>query len=230
MDEKYLKTSWKQRILYVIIAILLLGITLTTYISIVLSGNKKSSTSSSDDSGYEELLQAKSAEITSAATEISGQYLDALKSYKSFVTGYNAETANSEGLKISDIAEGSGTEITEEWKDYYAYYIGWCADESVFDSSFDDFDNPTSLGTPLSGNIGLIDGWEQGVLGMKVGGVRLLTIPGELAYGESQEICGGTNSPLKFIVMAIEPGENYRKLMSEYEDIYAQYAASMSTN
>lgn len=231
MDEKYLKTSWKQRVLYVVIAILLLGITITTYIAIVLSGNKKSSTSSndSDDNGYETMLQNKANEITAAADNISGQYLDALKSYQSFVTGYNAEAANSEGLQISDIQEGTGTEVTGEWKDYYAYYIGWCADESVFDSSFDDYSNPTKLKAPLAGSMGLIDGWEQGVIGMKVGGVRLLTIPGELAYGETQEICGGTNSPLKFIIMAIEPGEDYRKLMSEYDDIYSQYTASMST-
>ncbi len=231
MDEKYLKTTWKQRILYVAIAVLLLGITITTYIAIVLSGNKKSTSSdNSDSSGYESLLQQKSEEISAAAKTLSGSYLDELASLKTFVTGYNAESANSEGLVISDVQEGTGTEITEEWKDYYAYYIGWCANEEVFDSSFDDYSNPTSLNAPLSGAIGLISGWEQGVIGMKVGGVRLLTIPGELAYGEDQEICGGTNSPLKFLILAIEPGEDYRKLMSEYEDIYSKYVSSMSTN
>lgn len=227
MDEKYLKTTWKQRILVILIAVLLLGITITTYISIVLSGNKKSTSTDTADSAYEAQLQAKADEISAAATELSSQYLDAFSSYRGNVAGYNATTANDEGLQVADIIEGNGTEITEEWKDYYAYYIGYCADETVFDSSFDSFEEPTALSTPISGTMGLIDGWEQGIIGMKVGGVRQITIPGELAYKDEQEICGGTYSPLRFIIMAIEPGENFRKLMSEYEDIYAQYVAEL---
>ena len=98
----------------------------------------------------------------------------------------------------------------------------------MFDSSFDSFENPTTLKSPISGNKSLIAGWSQGVLGMKVGGVRQITIPGELAYGETREICGGTNKPLRFIIMAIEPGEDYRKLNSELEEIIAEYSAASS--
>ncbi|MBR3323408.1 FKBP-type peptidyl-prolyl cis-trans isomerase [Candidatus Saccharibacteria bacterium] len=125
---------------------------------------------------------------------------------------------------------GDGTEVTSEWQDYFAYYIGYCADESVFDSSFDSYENPTTLKAPISGNQSLIAGWSQGVLGMKVGGVRQITMPGELAYGETREICGGTNKPLRFIIMAIEPGEDYRKLNSELNDIIAEYSAAASAS
>ena len=57
---------------------------------------------------------------------------------------------------------------------------------------------------------------------MKLGGVRQLTISGDLAYGDTQEICGGYNSPLKFIILAIEPDAQLAQLQSELEDIYNQ--------
>ena len=231
MDQSYLKTSWKQRLAIIAIAVLLLGITVATYIGLVISNNASKSSSSTDTSKTDEIYQrytAKSEELNALASSIASNYFDAMKGYKSNVKGYNEESANNSGLQKEDIKVGDGTEVTEEWKDYYAYYIGYCADESVFDSSFDSFENPTTLKSPISGNKSLIAGWSQGVLGMKVGGVRQITIPGELAYGETREICGGTNKPLRFIIMAVEPGEDYRKLNSELEEIIAEYSAASS--
>lgn len=231
MDQSYLKTSWKQRLAIIAIAVLLLGITVATYIGLVISNNASKSSSSTDTSKTDEIYQrytAKSEELNALSSSIASNYFDAMKGYKSNVKGYNEESANNSGLQKEDIKVGDGTEVTEEWKDYYAYYIGYCADESVFDSSFDSFENPTTLKSPISGNKSLIAGWSQGVLGMKVGGVRQITIPGELAYGETREICGGTNKPLRFIIMAIEPGEDYRKLNSELEEIIAEYSAASS--
>ena len=56
--------------------------------------------------------------------------------------------------------------------------IGWDT-KRQFDSSWD---RGEPLRFPLSG---VIAGWQQGMLGMKVGGTRLLVIPGELAYGST---------------------------------------------
>ena len=76
--------------------------------------------------------------------------------------------------------------------------------------------------------MGLIEGWTQGMKGMKIGGIRKITIPGELAYGDSMEICGGKNKPLKFIVMAVEKTDELAKMSEELEEAsmryqYAQY-------
>ena len=204
MNQKELKTSLKQRIFIILIAILMLGSTLAVYISIVLTGSKSNDTSSETDqqlAALQEQYQAKQAELQSASQPLSDQYLSEFSQYTSRVRAYNATTANTSGLQTIDLKEGTGATL-EEGTDYLAYYIGWCADESIFDSSLDDVANPTLLGAPIPGG-NLIEGWTQGVIGMKLGGVRELTIPGELAYGETRELCGGTNSPLKFVVMAI---------------------------
>ena len=93
-------------------------------------------------------------------------------------------------------------------------------------SHMDSNDNPTSLKAPLDPSGGLIEGWNQGVIGMKLGGVRQLTITSDLAYGE-QEICGGKNSPLKFVVMPIESDAKYKELSSKLNDLRMQIYYAM---
>ncbi|MBR5409021.1 FKBP-type peptidyl-prolyl cis-trans isomerase [Candidatus Saccharibacteria bacterium] len=218
MDQKALKTSWKQRLIIIIIAILLLGSTFATYILIVLSNNNSSSNNLSK---LQDDYTAKQVEINNRGAELSNVYFDVFKNFRSNVKAYNAEAVNSTGVQKTDLKEGDGRELTTGDLNYFAYYIGWCPDESVFDSSFDDFSNPTALTAPIYAGQGLIEGWNEGVVGMKIGGVREIAIPGELAYGESREICGTTNSPLKFIVMPITD-ETLFNLNNELEQIYAQ--------
>ena len=227
MEEKMLKTSWKQRLIISLVAAILLGSSIAVYAMIVLNGGSTDSTkksSTTDVSKIEAEYEAKYAEYETRAKEISKNYFDDFKTYKSNVKAYNAEAANSSGVTNSDLKEGSGETITSTSTNYSAYYIGYCADESVFDSSFDDFDNPTYLKAPLEvKENSLIEGWYIGVNGMKVGGVREISIPGSLAYGESNEICGGYSTPLKFIIMAVEKDEQLSKLSSELEEIENRY-------
>jgi len=84
-----------------------------------------------------------------------------------------------DGVQINNIIEGDGTEIINHSK-IQVHYTGKLQDGTKFDSSFD-------RGEPFSFQIGLrqvIEGWEIGLMGMKVGGKRTLVIPPELAYGE----------------------------------------------
>lgn len=223
MNAKSLKTSRWQRVGIILIAILLLGGTMLTYLFVVMgSGSSSTSTNEAQIEALTAEYDAKAAEVAEAAKPLSDQYFDSFVTYKSRIKAYNTETANATGLGTVDLKEGTGKELAENDTEYFAYYIGWCADGSIFDSSFDDDENPTALESPIDPSIGLIEGWNQGVVGMKLGGVRELTISGDLAYGDTQEICGGYGSPLKFIIMAIEKDETLAQLNSELDDIYLQ--------
>jgi FKBP-type peptidyl-prolyl cis-trans isomerase FkpA len=82
-------------------------------------------------------------------------------------------------LQISDLEAGTG-DVAEAGHTVSVHYTGWLADGTKFDSSLD-------RGQPLEFTLGagqVIQGWEEGVAGMKVGGKRRLIIPPELAYGE----------------------------------------------
>lgn len=82
-------------------------------------------------------------------------------------------------LKITDHEVGSGKEA-KSGSVVAVHYTGTLTDGSKFDSSRD-------RGTPFEFPLGqgkVIQGWEQGIVGMKVGGKRRLEIPPELGYGE----------------------------------------------
>jgi FKBP-type peptidyl-prolyl cis-trans isomerase len=91
--------------------------------------------------------------------------------------GENVEQANLESI---DLVQGSGAEAVAG-KTVKVHYTGTLkSDGSKFDSSLD-------RGEPFSFSLGsgqVIQGWDQGVVGMKVGGKRKLVIPASLAYGE----------------------------------------------
>jgi peptidylprolyl isomerase len=87
-------------------------------------------------------------------------------------------TVTASGLQIIDIEVGSGEEASAG-QTVVVHYTGWLADGTKFDSSVD-------RGQPFSFSLGagqVIPGWDEGVVGMKVGGERRLIIPPDLAYG-----------------------------------------------
>lgn len=230
MDEKTIGMKRWQRVVILCIALLLLFSTMAMYMMIVVVGNSSADSTESQVAKIQSQLSVKQAALETAAQGWSDQYFDEFVQYKSEIRAYNATTANEEDVTVRDLKEGDGTELGEGDTNYLAYYIGFCADESIFDSSFNSTEEPTSLSAPISAKIGLIEGWNQGVIGMKLNGVREITIPGELAYGESQEICGGTNSPLKFIVLPLED-ESISKIQDEITELTSKInAAAMQAN
>ncbi len=89
-------------------------------------------------------------------------------------------TVTDSGLRYYDIVEGDGAEATSG-STVTVNYTGWLTDNVKFDSSLDSgVPFPFTLGTGA-----VIPGWDEGLVGMKVGGIRQLVIPAELGYGET---------------------------------------------
>lgn len=227
MQEKDLKTTTKQRILIAVIAIILLGASVAVYVAIIVSANSSSQTANTqiDEAkvaALKEEYEAKNKEYEAASDKLSSKYLEKFSNYRSEVKSFNASAINdSASVSTKDLKIGSGEDITSTSTGYGAYYIGWCSDESVFDSSFDSFETPSKLKAPLVvESDSLIEGWYLGVNGMKVGGTRIVSIPGSLAYGDSQEICGGKNSPLKFLITTIPLDDEFKNLSTDMSKIY----------
>ena len=229
MEEKELKTSPKQRIFIGIIAILMLGSMIAGY-ALIVAGGSSSNAAKDDESSISEAKKAQyqseyDAKVAEFSKATKSDY-DRFMKYKSEIKAFNETSANEGGVQIKDLEKGSGKTLTADDSEYLAYYVGYCADESVFDSSFDNNDNPTAFAKVLDASLGMIEGWTKGVEGMKLGGIRRITVPGELAYGDSMEICGGYNKPLRFIVMAVEKKDPLKSMAEELDNAFmkVQYA------
>ena len=100
-------------------------------------------------------------------------------------------------LKTEDIKVGAGAEAVSG-KTIKVHYTGTLEDGKKFDSSLD-------RNQPFQFTLGrnqVIKGWEQGILGMKVGGQRKLTIPPHLGYGSSG--AGGVIPPNATLIFTVE--------------------------
>jgi peptidylprolyl isomerase len=101
------------------------------------------------------------------------------------------------GLQYEDLKVGTG-ESPKAGQTCVMHYTGWLTDGSKFDSSVD-------RGQPFEFSIGrgqVIKGWDEGVMSMKVGGKRKLTIPPDLGYGARG--AGGVIPPNATLVFEVE--------------------------
>ncbi len=104
-------------------------------------------------------------------------------------------------LVVDDVRIGSGVAV-ETGDTVTVQYVGTLRDGTKFDDSY-------LRGEPFTFTVGagmVIAGWDQGLVGMKVGGERILVIPADLAYGNRQVGPIPANSPLIFKIelLAIE--------------------------
>jgi FKBP-type peptidyl-prolyl cis-trans isomerase len=101
-------------------------------------------------------------------------------------------------LKIEDLKEGEGP-AAKTGDTLLVHYTGRLSDGTKFDSSYD----RNQPFTPFMLGAGkVIQGWDKGLIGMKAGGKRKLTIPPELAYGVSGS--GSTIPPNATLVFEVE--------------------------
>jgi FKBP-type peptidyl-prolyl cis-trans isomerase len=102
-------------------------------------------------------------------------------------------------LKVETLKQGEGAAATKE-STVTANYFGWTSDGNIFDSS-----NKGGTVTPIAFPLNkVIPGWTEGLNGVKQGSVVKLTIPGEQAYGNTDNGDGRPFGPLVFIVELTE--------------------------
>jgi FKBP-type peptidyl-prolyl cis-trans isomerase FkpA len=102
-----------------------------------------------------------------------------------------------EQMQIEELTVGTGIEA-QKGQMAVVHYTGWLTDGTKFDSSKDRND-PFSFA--LGGGT-VIKGWDEGVVGMKIGGKRKLTIPPHMGYGARG--AGGVIPPNATLVFEVE--------------------------
>jgi len=118
----------------------------------------------------------------------------------------NAATPNGtvKKLVIDDVILGNGPEA-KVGDSVTVHYVGTL-------QNGDEFDNSRKRGTPFTFTLGegkVIKGWEEGVVGMKAGGKRVLVIPSDKAYGDKGfgPIPGGATLVFAVELLSIQPGK-----------------------
>lgn len=123
----------------------------------------------------------------------------ALDGYDDKVGAFDADSVKE--LSVETLKEGDGATISES-DTVRINYTGWTPDGKIFESTKSEGEDANPQTFQLSG---LIQGWIDGLTGKKVGGVYLLTIPSDLAYGETGNSDGSIqpNTPLRFLIEVI---------------------------
>ncbi len=187
---------------------------------------------------YTKEQEAYQKKVDSQSDELSKTYYPTFSQYVDQVGSFDLASVTS--LTTEDLLVGDGEEISGS-TEFAVYYLGWDANGNKFtggnnvDTANQKLTAPFAVSTGLD-NASLIDGWKEGLKGMHIGGVRLLTIPADKAYGAKGSTDSSTgqttiapNMPLKFIVMAIpipptiEQSEALTKATNDYYTAAAAY-------
>ena len=151
---------------------------------------------------YTKATDERKKKVEAQANELSQKYYGKFSEFSSRVSAF--EAGDVKELVKEDLVEGEGAEVKDDTK-LAVYYIGWNAKGEIFDQSIADGKLKAPLNMNGPANTAVIQGWKEGLIGIKIGGVRELTIPANKAYGDkAQGDKIPANSPLKFVVMAIE--------------------------
>ena len=199
--------AWQRYSIWVILILTVVS-TVALYVSSFLQ-TESNSEAQKKQSQVLKKYQDYRKKVEEQVKELSAKYYDSFKEYEKTPVAFNA--ASVKELTKKDLKEGNGEEFTDSTTKFQAYYIGWKPDGTVFDGSFENGRLKSPVVFRKEGKKwGLIEGWSEGLKGMKVGGIRELSIPADKAYGaqgsvnqEDSSKTIGPNTPLKFIVMLI---------------------------
>jgi FKBP-type peptidyl-prolyl cis-trans isomerase FkpA len=108
------------------------------------------------------------------------------------------------GLQYDDTVAGNGAEAVAGQR-VQVHYTGWLHDPAAEGGRGAKFDSSKDRGSPFAFPLGaghVIQGWDEGVQGMKVGGTRVLQIPSALGYGERG--AGGVIPPNATLIFEVD--------------------------
>lgn len=197
-----MSTTRAQRIgIWVIAVVLTVGTIGSFFVMILANDNSKidQANSQQQQEKYKKAIDEYKKKAEAQNAELSDKYYPVLSQYITEVGPFNADDVKT--LQTKDLKDGDGDTVTKDTK-FSAYYIGWNAEGKVFDGSIEG--SKLKAPFPLGPDAGVIQGWKEGLIGMKLGGVRELTIPADKAYGDKgQGDLIPPHAPLKFIVLAI---------------------------
>jgi len=118
--------------------------------------------------------------------------------------GKPAMTTNVTELQKIDTQVGTGREA-EPGFNVSVHYTGWLFDAAAKDNKGKKFDSSVDRGQPFNFGLGqgqVIQGWDEGFAGMKIGGKRTLIIPSEMGYGARG--AGGAIPPNATLIFEVE--------------------------
>ncbi|KKP68818.1 MAG: Peptidyl-prolyl cis-trans isomerase [Candidatus Moranbacteria bacterium GW2011_GWE1_35_17] len=139
-----------------------------------------------------------SKEIKSKVNETTEKKVEKIKEQVEDKKQVNNNDNKNMDLKIETTQEGTGDKVTKNGDTISVHYTGKLENGTKFDSSVD-------RGTPFDFTIGqgqVIAGWDKGLLDMKVGEKRTLTIPSEMGYGAQG--AGGVIPPNATLIFDVE--------------------------
>lgn len=190
-----MSTSKSQRIGIWVIAVVLFVGTIGSFFVVILANNNNTK----DQASLQQQATEYQAKVDAQNNDLWSKYGATLTDFAGQVGAFNADEVTS--VTSKDLKEGDGAVIGDTTS-YSAYYIGWNPEGKIFDQSGKDA--TTGKAKPPIPGSGLIAGWTEGVKGMKIGGVREISINADKAYGDagSGDLIP-PHTPIKFIVLAI---------------------------
>lgn len=195
------RTPTHHRVFALSLAVMFFILSLASGVFVIMQLREDSKTVDSQAELIEQLSQANSTSNDTATSDQSDQSTNESNTEENKLEGTQLADytpgESVDGLRVIDLVEGTGDPV-QSGATITAHYTGALVSTGViFQSSLDSGQPFTS---PLSG---LIEGWQEGIPGMKPGGKRRLIIPAEQAYGSAERPGIPANSDLVFDIELI---------------------------
>lgn len=197
--------NWQRISIWIIAIVMTLGTVLTFFVMVFAGQNSdidpNTIAARRQQEEYQKYLKSDEYKAYQKQLEEAKAKLRALDGFADRVTAFNASDITE--LTVETLVEGSGATV-KEGATIQANYTGWTPDGKIFDSTKSEGSDASPASFTLSESK-IIEGWVIGLTGKRAGGVYLLSIPSDLAYGETGS--GNdipANTPLRFLVQVVD--------------------------